>query len=253
MALSLVSLTICYPIKTAPVKNTPKHNLESVKALLDKVYDGISGFGIDAEDSENITRSGGSPVYGEITREGVDQIINDPDIKLREDDVFVDAGCGVGAFAAQMYLQGRVKKSVGIELSKKRHELAQKAKQRLADLGEIDSKRSLEFHLQDIAKADYDGATIVYMASTCFPDALMKKMTEKFDALVAKNYAGTKLSKRKLRSVGARRSKATEQKKRLWVLTLRPLVEPKYLKLVKEEKVPMTWSRDTTVYFYSAQ
>ncbi len=192
----------------------------SVSQLMENLYKDMSGFTIDAVDTENVIKRGGAPTYGEITYEGREMLIKD--LKPRKKDKFADLGAGNGKFPMHMLLRTPVKESIGVELSKTRFEQAQSAKKALEKEKKYTGKRKLEYFNDDIASFDLSGVTIAYMSSTCFSDDLMQKMTDKLAAL----------------------------KKGLRVLTLRQLSPNPKFKLEKEYKVPMTWSNDVTVYLY---
>ncbi len=197
-----------------------KHASETSKTLLDKLYTNISGFGIDTEESQRITEQGSSPVYGEITYDSVDTLLKE--LKLNKKDVFYDLGCGVGKMVIQVYLTSPAKKCAGVELSPTRYKYAQQVKEELKKAGKVQKRRPLEFLNQDMCAVSLDDATVVYLASTCFSDELMQKITNKL----------------------------SEGKPGLRVLTLRRLSPHKNFKLVKEYQLPMTWAQNVSVYKY---
>lgn len=198
-------------------------SVHASKQYLDKICTGLSGFSISEQDQQNVRASGSDDTYGEITYEGVKGLIED--LKLTKDDVFYDLGCGIGKMVAQVYLESPVKKSVGIELSRKRSELAKKLRERLAKDGKLEHKRALNFRRADISKVNISDATVIYFASTTFPTEFMKKMTEKFASL----------------KPGVR------------IATLQSLPSHEKVKFVKELVLPMTWSDRSAVYIYQVQ
>lgn len=205
------------------------------KKKIERLYHGITGFGINSQEEKSITQQGGAPTYGEITYESLKTLIDD--LKLSEKDVFYDLGSGVGKVTIQVFLCSPVRKSGGIELSPTRYNYAQqvkaklqkpnlldKTKNKLKDIGVMSKspERKLEFYNQNIIDADLSDATVIFMCSTCFSDHLMKKLDQKLSKL----------------------------KKGLRILTLKKLPESSKLKLIKTYTLPMTWSSGSSVYLY---
>ena len=235
-AFIFLLLTTSAVLSVAPAaikKNTVSN--DPLKRKIERLYQGITGFGINAQEEKSITQQGGAPTYGEITYESLKTLIDD--LKLTDKDVFYDLGSGVGKVALQVFLGSPVKKSAGIELSPTRCNYAQqvkaklqkpnlldKAKKKLKDIGVMSKapERKLEFCNQNIVDADLSDATVIFMCSTCFSDDLMKKLDEKLSKL----------------------------NKGLRILTLKKLPESSKLKLIKTYILPMTWSSGSSVYLY---
>ena len=189
-------------------------------ALLQELYKDISGFSIDTSESTIIEKQGSNSTYGEITDQAVQTIIDE--LKPTKSDVFYDLGSGVGRMSVKMLLDSPVKKSVGVELAPTRNNHALAVKKELAKRGKLDKNRSLEFREENITTTNTDDATIIYLASTCFSNDFMKQLTDQLVKL----------------------------KKGLRVLTLRQLSAHEAFKLVKQYSLPMTWSKNVTVYLY---
>ncbi len=192
----------------------------TIKETIQELYTGISGFGISPEDSKVFASLECASTYGEITFEAVKTLTEK--LNLKDSDVFYDLGCGVGKMVIQVYLSSPVKKSIGIELSSERADKAIKIQQQLNQSNKIAKERTLAFYKESFLDANLDDATVVYLASTCFPDELMKKITEKLATL----------------------------KTGLRVITLKKLAENAKFKLVDEFILPMTWSDSTNAYLY---
>ena len=62
--------------------------------------------------------------YGTITDEGIKKLIKH--IKISNNDIFLDAGCGIGNVVKYFSQNTPVKKSMGIEFLKERYENAPK-------------------------------------------------------------------------------------------------------------------------------
>lgn len=209
--LALVILPQCY--------NVPS----SLKEEINELYGAISGFGISNEDTNLIESHGCASTYGEITFEGVETLLKL--LKLKDTDVFYDLGCGVGKMVVQVYLDSPVKKSAGIELSSERAESALKIKQQLQVDNKIKAGRTLVFYKESFLDVDLSDATVIYLASTCFSDDIMKKVTDRLATL----------------------------KKGLRVATLKKLAENDKFALLDQFILPMTWSDSTPVYLYELQ
>jgi len=197
--------------------NKEKLNL---KNIINTCYAEISGFGISPEDHQNIEAHGCASTYGEITFEAVEKLIEK--LHFTDSDVFYDLGCGVGKMVTQIYLGSPVKKSVGVELSCERADKALKIQQTLRAKNIVQEKRVLAFYKESFLDTDLADATVVYLASTCFSDELIKKVTYKLANL----------------------------KSGLRVITLKKLAENEKFKLIDEFILPMTWSDSTNAYLY---
>jgi len=218
--------------KTSSTTKTKKNKKEKVKKekkqkakkgvpaavdtrqLMADMYQHINAFGIPEHETKLIEERGGAPTYGEIKPESLATIFND--IGVTNKDVFYDLGSGSGKTVIQAYLEFPFKKVVGVELSEKRYNYALEVLQVLRQRDLVDPARPIEFILGDFAEVPFDGATVIYMCSTCYSNELMEKLAEKFSHL----------------------------KKGLHVVSLKQI--PNHasygLELVKEYRLPMTWS-----------
>lgn len=199
------------------IKN--KKNKIDNRSYLDSIYSNINGYKITEEDRDFVNQFG-SAIYGEINYNSLKTILDE--LKPRKRDVFYDLGSGIGKTIVQASLNYKFKKCVGIELSKIRHEKANIIKKKLKENKKISRYHDISFKNQDAAQANLKNATIIYMCSTCFPDKLMKDLTQKFTLLKK----GTK------------------------ILTLKGLKKHKKLKFIKQYDLPMSWSDSSPVYLY---
>ena len=104
-------------------------------------------------------------VYGELTQKGGDQIVKKFKKHFNKDTIFYDLGSGLGKTVLHYGLQYGIKKSVGIEYSKERHQAA-------IDLLEKYAKdtTNIEFYCDKIEKKDFSDATVVYADNTGYAD-----------------------------------------------------------------------------------
>ncbi len=198
----------------------------NTKNYIESLYKTTSGFSIPQDDRANVNKYG-SATYGEITYESLKTLLDD--LKPKTSDVFYDLGSGVGKVAIQATLDYKFKKSFGIELSKDRHNKANKIRTKLKKDKKIKTHHNLFFCHQNIAETNLKQATIIFMCSTCYPKKLMKTLTAKFTKL----RKGTK------------------------ILTLKSLPTNKkskkifnVLELIKKYNLEMTWSKSSPVYLY---
>src|SRR5262245_39069772 len=103
----------------------------TTRQIINRIYQDIEGFEIPRADAQNVFKSKGSPVYGEINHQALNKLLRH--LKLGPHDVFFDLGSGVGKVITQTLLTTRVKLAVGIELSKNRHQDAVLALKRAYD------------------------------------------------------------------------------------------------------------------------
>jgi predicted RNA methylase len=131
--------------------------------ILDSIYE-IHGFDKRYR-NETIFESslGTSGVYGEITREGVDNIVNDFKSYFNNNTVFYDLGCGLGKMVFHIGIQYKVKKSCGIEYSKEKYR------------GSIDIQNkhcstfnNINFIHDSIFEQDISDATVIYIDNTMY-------------------------------------------------------------------------------------
>jgi SAM-dependent methyltransferase len=213
---------IFYFNKTSKV-SCAKLSVEEVRQKLEKIYEGISGFGIADTEVKFIKRHGGAATYGEIKFDSAQKLLEY--LKPTKEDVFYDLGSGVGKFVLHAYLTTDIRKSVGIELSGTRYELAVKALKAAGQENLFDPKRETKFLNGNIITEDFSDATIVFICSTCYSEDLMEKIGAKLASLKP----GTKIASLK------------EFKS-----------EPK-LKHIDTLKLPMTWSEGSNVHIYVVQ
>ncbi len=212
--------------KTAKVTtDIPASKKINTSDLIDEMYKNIKHQISDTERSM-VTKTGGSPVYGEIKFDSLKKVLDD--LNIKKTDVLYDLGSGTGKVLVQGYLDYPFKKVVGIELSPTRNHHAETIRKNLEKKNLITKDRKFELYNGDIAKENISDATVIYMCSTCYPEELMAKLTERFSKL----------------------------KPGLTVITLKALpdnYEDFGLKHIKEYKLPMTWSEGSPVHIYKLE
>jgi len=189
---------------------------DQAKKIIDEVYTGLSGFGLNSEESTFISQNGGNATYGEILFESLQTMLNDA--KLTAKDTFYDLGSGVGKACMQVALTTPAK-AVGIELSKSRVSTALTAKKLLTEKHTIDLKDRLELVEKNILHAKFKPNSVIYICSTCYSEELLNHVIQ--EAKKIKNGA------------------------RIFSLKQLPGCQP-----VKTYTLPMTWSSGSSVYYY---
>ncbi|CAB9505528.1 Histone methylation protein DOT1 [Seminavis robusta] len=140
--------------------------------------------------------------YGEITSVGARQLFyhmgltttttgNEHSKEEDEEIVFVDLGSGRGKLILQAFMELPIlSKAVGIELAPQRHatavsawtDLQSTAKElRSGRSQETTTEATVEFLNEDLLEVDLSKVTHIYMASLCFPDALMHHIAAKLE------------------------------------------------------------------------
>lgn len=199
------------------------NSVAQVETLFSRIYAQSTSY-IPKEEASLIEQKGGNATYGEIVPDSLNRILSD--LGVTKKDVLYDLGSGMGKAVIQSYLTFPFKKVVGIELADKRYQQATQAMNYLDTHGYLDKKRTMLFIKGDIVETPYKDATIIYMCSTCFSDALMEKIAEKCSHL----------------------------NKGLRIITLKLIPNPSNYKLLlkNEYRLPMTWSQSfgSPVYVY---
>ncbi len=198
--------------------------------LMCDAFAGISGFGIPKEEEDLIVQCGGAPTYGEALYETIKIILDDVPQELKDGGKFVDLGSGTGKVCFQAYLDYPFAQVIGIELSQKRFDTSLDIYELLQERGLLAKDRTLKFICEDFTKSKLKGTTVIYMCSTCYSNELMDILAEKISKL----------------------------EPGMQVITLKAFPNPeKYrLTLIREYKLPMTWSKDTggsPVHVYELQ
>lgn len=159
----------------------------SLEEQLTSLYAGVDGSCISQADAQCIRDAGGDPVYGEITFASAKKLFTEI-VPLGPNDVFYDLGSGIGKLILWAYLGTDVRSCVGIELSEKRYTISEQMKKKtLATIDPISKrnagKRTIAFKHADIGEAPIEDATVIFVCATCFSDAFLQKLTDRFGKL----------------------------------------------------------------------
>jgi len=119
-------------------------------------------------------------VYGEILFDSVQTLINE--CNVNDSDVFYDLGSGNGKVVLQMYINGGVKESYGIEFYPERCYNAEIALKNMYKMFPeyLNDSRIVSYQQQNIKDVYYlNNATVIFMCSTCYPGELLDVVYDK--------------------------------------------------------------------------
>lgn len=133
----------------------------------------------------------GSLIYGELTKQELQNYFQEITKLIKHTDQFIDLGSGLGKVVMTAALSLPFRSCVGVELMPYRHELAlrrfegfcQAIARELEKLPcEIEQFRQVPqrvtFRLEDMFASDVSQASLIFMYSTCF-GSIMHKIAEK--------------------------------------------------------------------------
>lgn len=129
---------------------------------------------LEYKNKTNFTKEIGSPIYGELTQKGVDMIVKHLQSYFNSDTVFYDLGSGLGKMVLHIGIQYRIKKSIGIEYSKERHQGAISLHHKYAK-----EHNNISFFNTTIQNQDVSDATVIYMDNTVYPYELCLEVYNK--------------------------------------------------------------------------
>lgn len=193
---------------------SPKAEPANPKAYLLMLYENRGGYSIPDEEHHFILQEGGHPQYGEIPFDSAAHIL--ADLNLSQHDVFYDLGCGVGKLVLQAYLTTPVKRSIGIELSKTRFNIADSCRKQTILDDHTTPNRDLIFLHQNIITANLSDATVCFLSSLAFPARLVQVIMDRLSAL----------------------------QHSVKVISILPLPDHKQFKLIKTYQLPMSWASE---------
>ena len=109
--------------------------------------------------------------YGEVLPTSWLKVLEAVD--LSADDVFVDLGSGRGFLVMLTHLHCRIKRSIGVELSRERHAMALRALEALKSSRRAKDAPGLAFVNEDIRSCDLSDATFVFLMNQDMPHRLI--------------------------------------------------------------------------------
>lgn len=168
-------------------------------------------------------------VYGEITALGASLAAEA--CGITEQDVLYDLGSGHGRLVLQAHLQWCCVAAVGVELSRERNVLGERALAVLREMGHVDESRRVALLNDNLMNVDCSPASVVYLGCTMWDEDFVWQVLKKLDA----------------EAKGLRLLLSTEDIEARFGLPL-----PPWLRLERALQVPMTWADDASLYIYTA-
>jgi hypothetical protein len=138
-------------------------------SLLDNIYS-VSSHSKAFRNKTIFDDNIGSSIYGEITQEGTNSLINYFKEYFNENTVFYDFGCGLGKMVFHVALLD-IKKSVGIEYSKERYNGC-----KYIQTNYCSTNKNIEIYNNSFFEHDYSDATVLYIDNTCINDSNIMKI-----------------------------------------------------------------------------
>jgi len=136
---------------------------------------------VDNSTKSSFTEGCAEDSYGEIPLEYANGLFSH--VKATSADSFADLGSGLGRVTIEAAVIGGMKRAVGVELSKQRHEMAckglSKAKKELDEIPGKAGSAHVELRQGDFLKFDLSGFTLVFASTICFRDTLMEHLGAK--------------------------------------------------------------------------
>jgi hypothetical protein len=138
-----------------------------------------SGDGFDGNEGKEFT-------YGEVTGVGARQLAEEMGISSASKNgeggvIFYDLGSGVARLVVQMIFDNpaTIHKSVGVELSKERHDVASSALSRIRSSEyKTDLLRKVELANADALEYNFSDATHIFISSLCFPRQVLEELQD---------------------------------------------------------------------------
>ncbi len=198
-------------------------DFEVAKSIFGSLYTGVDGYAISSRARKNISYASKAHTYGEVTPEGISQILKDAGTS---EGVFYDLGSGTGKGVVLASFFGNFSKMIGIEVLQELYDTSKNILKHYEEtvrpiLPESKKQQIINFINADFLEYDLTDADFIFSHSTCFLDEAMVALERRLGTL--KN--GTK------------------------VLVVTKSLHAPFFRLYKSGEYPMTWGK-ATVNFY---
>lgn len=131
----------------------------------------------DLPTEERAVRDAGSDaMYGELMPSATERLF--AYLELSKRDVFYDLGSGIGKVVLHAALALPLRRAVGIEMVRRRHDLAVEVLDQIDARGLLQTE-TCELWCGDFMRLPISDATVIYTCSTAFPDALMSRLARR--------------------------------------------------------------------------
>jgi precorrin-6B methylase 2 len=201
----------------------PKRIKRGLK-ILDKLYHDVNGMEISLADRQRMGNDDPSFTYGEVTFPSI--AISLAIAEPKPGEVFYDLGAGAGKAVFCAALLNDWKKCCGIEYLPALYECTQTLLGKLREMPEAkeyfpESLENLQFIQNDILKADFSDADVVYMNATTFAPEFWDLLTPKLEALKS----------------GSR------------IIVLTKKLDKNNFELIQETSLPMSWGMNSVMIY----
>jgi hypothetical protein len=194
-------------------KNNTEHFID-----IGIIYKDLNGYISSKHDTYNLT-------YGEITLDGMNNIVKYLDDNNIRKDIFIDLGCGIGKSLIMAKMKG-FKRCIGVELVKERFDNAMIAYNRLdkQDQEGIEIYNNDLFEEPRIRELDKNNSVIVFVSNLLFNQDVTNKMFTYLTDILPSNS--------------------------LIIVSKRPTTDSDKLKYISTLEVPMSWMSKSICHLY---
>lgn len=158
------------------------HIDELYQAYVEKVYQQTQGGQTyTSSEQQAFLQSQVCITYGELLYPSVKKMLRHAN--MTAEDVFLDLGSGLGKCTLQAFIQTKAHKVIGIEAATRLHEQAQKIVAQVQQDAPYLWEEQREWNLlcDNFLTANWQGATVVYICSTCFTQSLLNAIGNKIN------------------------------------------------------------------------
>jgi hypothetical protein len=162
-------------IDNKELKKTNENDIPiDIESLINVTYKDLSGYTGSKNDKYNVT-------YGEITIDGIDNIVKYMDKNNIEKDIFIDLGCGIGKSLYMAILKGFTE-AIGTEIVKERYDIALKVSKKINNKNIKIYNKDL-FRWKELKKLKKNKQYCIFVSNLLFENELNNNMFEMFKIL----------------------------------------------------------------------
>lgn len=145
-----------------------------IEEKLNNIYKVTHFTHLEYKNKTEIPSNLGHENYGEVTRKGVEMLVEHFKEYFNENTIFYDLGSGMGKMVMHIALKYPVKAAYGIELSKERHAAALMLRKKYAA-----GSKNIFFQNRSIQQTTLHNASVVYLDNTSFTDRVCLEIYKK--------------------------------------------------------------------------
>ncbi len=152
----------------------------NARRTLQRLYRDRHGYDDAPAEEQAVREAGSDPMYGELMPAAAERLFDY--LGLGRRDVLYDLGSGIGKFVAQAAIAKPLRRVVGIEMVRLRHDIAVEVLDRIEREALLEAE-TFELWCGDFMRLPMKDATVVYTCSTAFPEPLMARMMRRLSRL----------------------------------------------------------------------